>query len=197
MVAHSAHMSKALRIAYPDTLSPRQAKVADALSAVIEAADLGARDALHIFRVLGEQLPLEEDDANGAFERVRLRSIGVEEELRQLEGGGLSDAEFAKRLGVGSRETVRKYREKGWLFAWEKDSRNLRYPAWQVHEGRLLPGLAEVLAILHHQKRGSFSIANYFLSESEELGGRRPLDLLREGRLGDVKAHAERNDVGA
>ena len=121
----------------------------------------------------------------------------MEEELRQLEGGGLSDAEFAKRLGVSSRETVRKYREKGLIFAWAKDSRNLRYPAWQVHEGRLLPGLAEVLVILTSRKRGAFSIANYFLSESEELGGRRPLDLLREGRLDDVKAHAERNDVGA
>lgn len=190
-------MSKALRITLPETLTPRQAKVADALSAVIEAADIQAGDALHIFRMLGEQLPLEEEDAAGAFERVRLRSIGVEEDLRRLEGGGLSDAEFAKRLGVRSRETVRKYREKGLIFAWEKDSRNLRYPAWQIHEGRLLPGLAGVLAILTAQKRGAFSIGNYFLSESEELGGRRPLDLLREGRLDDVKAHAERNDVGA
>lgn len=190
-------MSRTVRVALPEILPPRQAKVANALSAVIEAANIGARDALHIFRLLGEQLPLDEGDASGAFERVRLRSIGVEEELRQMEGGGLSDAEFAKRLGVSSRETVRKYREKGVIFAWAKDSRNLRYPAWQIHEGRLLPGLAEVLTILHRQKRGAFSIANYFLSKSEELGGCRPLDVLREGRLDDVKAHAERNDIGA
>ena len=180
-----------------ETLPPRQAKVADALSAVIEAAELGSKDALHIFRVLGERLPVDEDDRDTAFERVRLRSIGVEEDLRQSEGGGLSDAEFAKRLGVKSRETVRNYREKGLIFAWEKDSRNWRYPAWQVHEGRLLPGLAEVLGILNRQKRSPFALANYFLSESEPLDDRRPLDLLRENRVEEVKAHAERyGDIG-
>ena len=190
-------MAKAFPMASPETLPPRQAKLANALSAVVEAADISPRDVLHIFRLLGERLRLDEKDAPSAFERVRLRSIGVEDELRQLEGGGLSDAAFAKRLGVSSRETVRKYREKGLIFAWEKDSRNLRYPAWQIHEGRLLPGLAEVLAILTSQEHSAFSIVNYFLSESEELGGSRPLDLLREGRLDEVKAHAERNDVGA
>lgn len=190
-------MSKALR-ADADFLPPRQAKVADAVTAVLAAAELGSRDALRVLRVLGERLPVDEDDRDAAFERVRLRSIGVEEELRNLEGGGLSDAEFAKGLGVSSRETVRNYREKGLIFAWEKDSRNLRYPAWQIHDGRLLAGLADVLSILNRQKRSALAIANYFLSESEDLDNSRPLDLLRENRTEEVKAHAERyGDIGA
>jgi DNA-binding transcriptional regulator YiaG len=173
-------------------------KVVNALTAVIEAAELATQDALHLLLVTGEKLPVDQKDQNAAFERVRLRSLGVVEEVRDMEGGGLSDAEFAARLGVSARETVRNYREKGRIFAWEKDARNLRYPAWQIHDGGLLPGLTEVLAALTKHGRSAFAIANYFLSESEELGGKRPLDLLRAKRAEEVKAHAERyGSIGA
>lgn len=186
-------MARPLTLDPPETLPPRQMKVVNALTAVIEAAELAPPDALHLLRVTAEKLPVAQTDQNAAFERVRLRSLGVEQEVRDLEGGGLSDAEFAARLGVSARETVRNYREKGRIFAWEKDARNLRYPAWQIHGGRLLPGLAEILAVLTRQRRSAFAIANYFLSESEELDGKRPLDLLRANHIAEVKAHAERH----
>lgn len=185
-------------LARDEKLPARQRKVVNALTAVIEAAELATQDALHLLLVTGEKLPVDEKDQSAALARVRLRSLGAEEEVRDLEGGGLSDAEFAARLGVRARETVRNYREKGWIFAWEKDARNLRYPAWQIHDSGLLPGLAEVLAALAKHGRSAFAIANYFLSESEELGGKRPLDLLRANRVEEVKAHAERyGGIGA
>ena len=189
-------MATALALAPLRSLPSRQRKVVKALTAVLEAAELGTTEALDLLRVAGETLPVDQADQHAAFARVRLRSTGVEEEVRELEGGGLSDAEFAARLGVSARETVRNYREKSRIFAWEKDARNLRYPAWQIHEGRLLPGLSEVLAAL--KGRSAFSLANFFLSESDELDGQRPLDLLRAGRVDEVKAHAERyGDIGA
>ena len=64
------------------------------------------------------------DTADAAFERVRLRSLGAGDELRNAEGGGLSDAEFAAQLVFVQRETVRQYRENGRIFGWIKDSRS-------------------------------------------------------------------------
>ena len=54
-------------------------------------------------RMKNNQIP--EDVVDAAFERVRLRSLGAGDELRNAEGGGLSDAEFAAQLGLRSRET--------------------------------------------------------------------------------------------
>jgi hypothetical protein len=80
------------------------------LSAVINAADVDATAALRVMRVVSERIPIPAiTPEEAAFERVRLRSLGVEEKIRSAEGGGLSDAEFAARLGLGSRETVRQY----------------------------------------------------------------------------------------
>lgn len=173
-------------------------KVANAVAAVLAAAELKSVDALRVLRRVGETLPVAEADAGAAFEKARLRSLGVEDELRSLEGGGLSDAEFARRLGLTSRETVRNYRAKGRIFAWEKGARNLRYPAWQIHQRTLLPGLDQVLVILNERDLSPLALVNYFLSVSEELGGRRPLDLLREGRIEDVTTHARRyGQIGA
>ena len=161
-------------------------KKAGTIRSVIDTSSLRGGSTLRktLIRVEGDQ--------------VRLRSRGVDEELRALEGGGLSGADFAERLGVKAHETVRNYCEKGWIFAWEKDARNLRYPVWQIHKGALLPGLAEVLAVLDARARSPFAIANYFLSESEELGNKRPLDLLRSQRVDEVVAHAKRyGGIGA
>ncbi|HEX6566363.1 MAG TPA: hypothetical protein VF020_18875 [Chthoniobacterales bacterium] len=83
-----------------------------------------------------------------AFERVRLRSLGAEEDLLNAEGGGLSDAEFGSRLKIKSRETIRQYRAKHRIFGWRKNLRGYRYPAWQIHHGQLLPGLDRVISVL-------------------------------------------------
>jgi hypothetical protein len=66
--------------------------------------------------------------------------------------------------------------------------RAYRYPAWQIYEGQLLPGLGEVLAILAKKKLQPLSIISYFLTPSSELDEARPLDLLRKGRVEDVVA---------
>jgi transcriptional regulator with XRE-family HTH domain len=176
-------------------LAPHEEKVVNALAAVLEAGQIAGVQALRLLRAAGERVPAPVDDRAAAFERVRVRSMGVEDELRTLEGGGLSDAEFARKLGLSSRETIRAYRERGAIFAWEKGTRNLRYPAWQIHEHALLPGLAEVLAILREKGLSPLGLINYFLSESEELDGARPLDLLRQKRIDEVTAHARRYAV--
>ena len=97
-----------------------------------------------------------------------------------------------------SGETIRQYREQGRVFSWLKDSRSHRYPAWQIYHKELLPGLAEVLAVLTEKELGPPAIISYFLTPSYGLGEHRPLDMLREGKLAAVVSDAERyGDIGA
>lgn len=58
---------------------------------------------------------------------------------------------------------------------------------WQQYEGAVLPGLADVIAVFAPRGMAPLAIADYFLSESDELGDRRPLDLLRENRVAEVR----------
>jgi hypothetical protein len=182
----------------PEGLAPKEERLAVALSAVINAADVDGTEALRVMRRVSEGIALPKLGADAAFERVLLRSLGADSELRAAEGGGLSDAEFAERLGLGSRETIRQYRGKGRIFGWRKDSRSYRYPAWQIHRQELLPGLAEVLAVFKEKELHPLSIIGYVLTPSDGLDDARPLDLLREGKVDEVVADAKRyGDIGA
>ncbi len=128
----SATLSPLLIQAKPEGLAPKEQRLAAALSAVINAADVDGTEALRVMRRVSEKISLANVTPDAAFERVLLRSLGADSELRDAEGGGLSDAEFAERMGLGSRETIRQYREKGRIFGWLKGSRSYRYPAWQI-----------------------------------------------------------------
>jgi hypothetical protein len=177
--------------------TPEAARLANALSAVIAASPVDAIDALRAIRQVGEEIEVPAGNTDAAFERVRLRSVGVENELRDAEGGGLSDAQFAHSLGIKSRETIRKYREGRRIFGFRKGVRAYRYPAWQIHEGQLLPGLDKVIEILVGKKLQPLSIISYFLTPSSDLDEARPLDVLRKGRVEDVVAAAKRyGDIG-
>ncbi len=181
-----------------------------ALQSVIDVAGVSPAEAIDALIRLGEQIVPQARIVHGrvlaagseiAYERVRLRSLLAERNLRDAEGDGLSDQEFADMLGV-VRETIRKYREKGLVFAWKKDTRSFRYPAWQIHQGQLLSGLGQVLAILREkwtitQNEDAFSILGYFLTPSTDLENQRPLDLLRMGKVEEVLADARRyGDIG-
>ena len=178
-------------------LTPNGKNLALALSAVIDATPVDALEALRAMRKVSEEIQLPEGDTDAAFERVRLRSVGASEELRDAEGGGLSDAQFAHRLRIKSRETIRKYRQTHRVFGYRKGVRTYRYPAWQIHEGQLLPGLDKALRALATKKLQPLSIIGYFLTPNSDLDGARPLDFLRKGRLDEVVADAKRyGDIG-
>lgn len=127
-----------------------------------------------------------------AFNRVRLRSIGVEEEILNAEGGLLSESELAKALALKSQQTVRRYRETGKIFAVQEGKRNFLYPAWQVHKAAILTGLAETLAVLAAKDVSPMGVVLFFLTPAEALGGNRPLDLLRRRECEEVIQHVER-----
>ncbi len=130
------------------------------------------------------------DPEEVAFQAVRLRSVNAKEALLAEEGGVISDAEFAKRLGVQSRSTIKNYREQNKIMAVNRGARNLRYPAWQIHKHELLPGLGETLSVLAAQKIDPISTLIFFLTPADALSEKRPLDLLRDNEVEEVVAHA-------
>lgn len=168
-------------------------QASQAVEALLRGYGLRGAATLPILRQVAEKVEVTEESE--AFNRVRLRSVGVEEEILAEEGGALSDADFAKRLRLKSRQTVHNYRDSDKIFAITRGARNYVYPALQIHEGALLPGLTEVLRTLRAAKHSPMGILLFFLTPAEALDDKRPLDLLRRGEIDEAVLHAERYGV--
>jgi hypothetical protein len=130
----------------------------------------------------------------GKLARAAIRGMEVRQQLAEAEGGSLS-SEDASRLLKISKTAVFKRLETGRLLAWREERlQAARFPGWQFDEhGHVLAGLEEVLTILNEDERlDAWGKVLFFLQEKSALGGRRPLDLLREGKLKEVclAAHA-------
>ncbi len=116
--------------------------------------------------------------------RARMRGIRAREELLGTEGGPVSAAELAEVVRV-SRQTVDAWRKAGRVLALERGRRGFFYPGWQAHQGRLLPGLTEVLRTL--EPSDFWGKLSFILSPDPRLGDERPLDLLRRGEAARVR----------
>jgi hypothetical protein len=119
------------------------------------------------------------------------------QKLVESEGGSLSSEEVARLLRI-SKTAVLKRLEAGRLLAWrEARLQAARFPRWQFDEqGQVLTGLTEVLDCLaQDQGLDIWGRVLFFLQTKSILGDRRPLDLLREGKVKEVclaaQAYAE------
>jgi hypothetical protein len=169
----------------------------NAIQSLLSGYGLAGSTALSVLRGVGERIVGAEPEPAAAFEQIRLRSLGAERDLLAEEGGTVSDADFAKLLGVKSRQTVHNYRDAGKIIAVARGSRNFQYPSWQVKSGELLPGLDQVLDILR-PNTSPIGLVIFFLTPAEALEGKRPLDLLRKSKVDEVLEHAKRyGDVGS
>jgi hypothetical protein len=122
---------------------------------------------------------------------VLARGILARKELELAEGGSLSAEELANALGR-TRQGIDYLRREGLIVAWRTTQGKWRYPAWQLTaQGGLLPGVRECLKALDTHSEWEPII--FFLSPRESLQGKRPLDLLRAGRLEQAIAAAERH----
>jgi hypothetical protein len=146
---------------------------------VVEA--LSASEGYEAVLPLIEDLVLE-DARESPVARARLRGIHRKKEVLQAEGGSVGTAEAAQILGGISKQAVDKRRERGTILALPRGGGEYAFPLWQFNEGSrdgLLPGLTKVLR--------SFSVeapwvrAEFMLASNDRLGGKRPLDALREG----------------
>ena len=112
----------------------------------------------------------------------------VRRKLAAGEGGSTSTARAARRLGVSQATVLRRWRRHR-LIAW-KHGIVVRVPVWQFSGGKMVSGTEEVLQIFRSEDQ--WRLLRYFLGKRVSLGGRRPLDLLREGKAAEVIAHAKR-----
>jgi excisionase family DNA binding protein len=120
------------------------------------------------------------------------RGLEARQQLAEAEGGSLSSDEAARLLGI-SKTAVLKRLEAGRLLAWREERlRAARFPRWQFDtHGQVLGGLEAVLEILNRDARlDAWGKILFFLQIKSSLGEKRPLDLLREGRLEDVRLAA-------
>jgi hypothetical protein len=120
------------------------------------------------------------------------RGLEARQQLAEAEGGSLSSDETARLLGI-SKTAVLKRLEAGRLLAWREERlRAARFPRWQFDpRGQVLAGLEAVLEILNRDARlDAWGKILFFLQIKSSLGEKRPLDLLREGRLEDVRLAA-------
>ena len=128
---------------------------------------------------------------NEAKKIALARGILARKELELTEGGSLSAEELANALGR-TRQGIDYLRREGLIVAWRTTQGKWRYPAWQLTaQGGLLPGVRECLKALNTHSEWEPMI--FFLSPRESLKGKRPLDLLRAGRLEEAVAAAERH----
>ena len=121
------------------------------------------------------------------------RGLEARQQLAEAEGGSLSSNEVASLLGISKTAVLRRL-EAGRLVAWREGRlQAARFPRWQFdRHGRVLSGLERVLTILNRNQRlDAWGKILFFLQIEGSLGNKRPLDLLREGRLEDVRLAAE------
>jgi hypothetical protein len=125
--------------------------------------------------------------------RARVRGLGARQQLAEAEGGSWSSEVVARTLQI-SKTAVLKRLAAGRLLAWREERlQAARFPRWQFDEhGQVLDGFEKVLEVLSQDERlDAWGKILFFLQEKASLGGRRPLDLLREGRLKEVHLAAQ------
>ena len=133
------------------------------------------------------------DSRANKLARAVVRGMEARQRLAEAEGGSLSSEAAARQLRI-SKTAVLKRLDAGRLLAWREERlQATRFPRWQFDEhGHVLAGLEEVLEALNQDERlDAWGKILFFLQEKRSLGGRRPLDLLREGELTNVRLAAQ------
>jgi hypothetical protein len=125
--------------------------------------------------------------------RAQVRGLEARQQLVEAEGGSWSSEEVARLLHI-SKTAVLKRLTSGRLLAWREERlQAARFPRWQFDEhGQVLDGLEDVLRILNQDARlDAWGKMLFFLQEKPSLDGRRPVDLLRQGKLKEVRLAAQ------
>jgi hypothetical protein len=148
-----------------------------------------AFNSIELMELLRDALLAEANDLpNRALDRALARGLSVREAAKQEEGGNISADEAARSLSISKTSVLEKFK-KGRLLGWrETRQKAVRFPVWQFVEGEILAGVTEVLAILSKAPQiDDWGRVMFFLNRRNSLGGMRPLDALREGKVAEVE----------
>ncbi len=146
----------------------------------LEAAASEAFDSGVILSALGSSTGLTVLSHDPLAE-ARLRGLRMKHELLQREGGVLSASEIAEVLGITRQAIIKRVKAKT-LLALQTAKHGYSFPVWQLVEGEVLPGLADVLACLE-PTMGPWMTLAFFLEGHVALDDRSPLQALRAGDL--------------
>ncbi len=122
-----------------------------------------------------------------ALEAARMRNVArVLEDRARLKEECLRSGAVEKALGVG-RERLRQMRERGQLVGIvQGERRPTLYPYWQfTGEGSLGEGLEEIISASREAGMGSEKLHFFMTEPNSRLGGERPLNILKDGVMGD------------
>jgi len=111
------------------------------------------------------------------------RNVEHRNQLLQRVGGILSAEQAGKIVGI-TRQAIDKRRRSNAILAIREGS-DWKYPAFQFRDGEVLPGIAEVVRGFEGQ--GAWVTLDFLLASESALGGRSPLEALRQGDLGAVE----------
>jgi hypothetical protein len=118
----------------------------------------------------------------------RLKGMLVKQQLLNYQGQPpLTSEQVSEVLGM-SREAINKRRKNQQLVAVSLGKRGYRYPAWQFQEGKVLPGLKEVLQVLNAVSEWTPLL--FLCSGDPRLNGETPLERLQAGDISAVVAAA-------
>ena len=151
-------------------------------TALSDAAE--ASDNWHaMFRAMRNAEVLDQLQKSDPLARAFLDGLDAKARLIEQNGGVFKTEEVAEYLGitpqaVNKRRTLRQlagltFRKRGYVF-----------PAWQFTDRGTVPGLEQVLLALADHDEWMQNV--FFVNPNTRLGGRRPLDLLREGEKQEV-----------
>lgn len=123
-----------------------------------------------------------------ALDRAVARGLMVREAVKEEEGGHISAEEAGRVLGISKTAVLERFK-KGQLLGWRETRQGaVRFPVWQFANDSPLNGLPEVLAILGKAPGiDAWGRIFFFLNRRNSLNGKRPLDLLRQGKVSAVK----------
>jgi HAMP domain-containing protein len=110
-------------------------------------------------------------------------------EMQAAEGGAWTGEELERKFNLSS-ANLHKRRAECRIIYWRDARHRFHYPRWQfTPSGAILKGVQEVLEVLASEDE--WRVMRYFLAPRAQLGGRHPLDLLRDGEIETVVSHAQ------
>ena len=150
-----------------------------ALSSAAEAPDNWHA----MFRAMRNAEVLERIQKSDPLARAFLDGLDDKARLIEQNGGVFKTDQVAEYLGI-TPQAVNKRRALRQLVGLTFRKRGYVFPAWQFTDRGTVPGLEQTLSVLASHDEWMQNV--FFINPNTRLGGRRPLDLLREGEITEV-----------
>ena len=136
-----------------------------------------------MFRAMRNAEVLEQIQKSDPLARAFLDGLDAKARLIEQNGGVFKTEQVAEYLGI-TPQAVNKRRALRQLVGLTFRKRGHVFPAWQFTDRGTVPGLEQVLLALADHDEWMQNV--FFINPNTRLGGRRALDLLREGEIQEV-----------